>query len=125
MKPWKTREQGEEEHRRLKTLFKEDRLAFERERRRLISETIASYDDPRIRESLQRQQQQLDRVLRHAGSAENRFSLIRAMFWDQIVNRFIPATRGAGDNLRPDREKKENVPPGPHLTLVRRNESDR
>ncbi len=112
------RPNGELEH--LATLFREDRLAFERERRRLIREAIDSYEDEKIRAGLERQQQLLDRALRGSGSAENRLALIRALFWDQVVNRFLPALDGTSGCIKKAAAGPGEVPaPRPRLTLVR------
>ncbi len=112
------RPNGELEH--LATLFREDRLAFERERRRLIREAIDSYEDEKIRAGLEQQQQLLDRALRGSGSAENRLALIRALFWDQVVNRFLPALdRTSGHGKKAAAGPGEEPAPRPRLTLVR------
>ncbi len=78
------------EHERLARLFREDRLGFERERKRLIRETIDSCADPATRLQLVRLQQQWDQVLNRAGSPHNRFVLMKTLFWDQVVNNWLP-----------------------------------
>ncbi|HEB50298.1 MAG TPA: DUF3135 domain-containing protein [Desulfobulbus sp.] len=112
-----TPQQSAEEHERLAALFREDRLAFERERRRLIKDTIARYDDKDLRDSLERQQQLLDRALRGSGSPENRLSLISALFWDQVINRFLPALDGTSRRIKAQ-APTELSGPKPRLTLV-------
>lgn len=80
------------EHDRLAHLFVTDRFAFELERKRIINKTI---DEMRCseaaREKMRRQQKDLDRVLKGAGSAENRLAMIQALFWHHVVNRWQPA----------------------------------
>ncbi len=112
-----TPQQSAEEHERLAALFREDRLAFERERRRLIKDTIARYDDKDLRDSLERQQQLLDRALRGSGSPENRLSLISALFWDQVINRFLPALDGTSRRIKAQ-APTELSGPKPRLTLM-------
>ena len=80
------------EHDRLANLFVTDRFAFEQERRRIINKTI---DDmccsQEAKEKLRIQQKDLDRVLKGAGSPENRFAMIQAIFWHHVVNQWQPA----------------------------------
>lgn len=78
------------EHERLATLFQKDRLSFERERRRLIKENIAAWPNEKSKEKLILLQQRWDRVLRGAGSKHNRFTMMQALFWDHIVNDWLP-----------------------------------
>ena len=80
-----------QEHERLARLFVTDRLAFERERRRLIEQTIEdSCRSAPIQERMRGLQKNLDRILKSAGSNENRLALIQAFFWDHIVNKWQP-----------------------------------
>ncbi len=115
----KSQQQDMDEIEKLATLFREDRLGFERERRRLIRETIEGYEDRRLREALEKQQRHLDRVLRKSGSSQNRLSLIQALFWDQVVNRFIPALQGTSSRINAAGGDGQHSAPAGHLSLVR------
>ena len=89
MKNW---EEGKEErekqaldfHERLSRLFKDDRLAFERERRRLIKEAINQGRSAEEKQKLQALQDSIDKKMRSAGSEHNRFVLMQKLFWDQV-----------------------------------------
>lgn len=71
-------------HARLSKLFKEDRLAFERERKRLIDDVIGRARTEEERSSLRAMQQSIDRKMRNAGSEHNRLVLMQKLFWDQV-----------------------------------------
>lgn len=80
------------EHERLAKLFVTDRFAFEIERKRLIDESI---DDmcwsDETKERMREQQKDLDRILKGAGSTENRLVMIQALVWHHVVNTSQPA----------------------------------
>ena len=80
------------EHERLAKLFVTDRFAFEMERKRLIDEAI---DDicwcDEVKERMRAQQKDLDRILKGAGSTENRLAMIQALMWHHVVNNSQPA----------------------------------
>ena len=82
-----------ENHQRLHRLFVEDRLAFERERKRAIDDLIESVKEEDQRERLREQQAQWDKRMRHAKSHHNRLVLAQTFFWDHIVNHWLPALR--------------------------------
>lgn len=80
-----------ERHSRLSKLFKEDRLAFDRERKRLIEEVIQSVRNEGQKEKLRALQASWDKKMRGAGSAHNRFVLAQTFFWDHFHNTWLPA----------------------------------
>jgi hypothetical protein len=43
-----------------------------------------------FKEKLRIQQKEWDRVLKGAGSAENRFAMIQALLWHHVVNKWQP-----------------------------------
>ncbi len=73
-----------EEHDRLSGLFKEDRLTFERERKRRICRAIGRSHSRTGRIRLYELQNHWDTILKHAGSEQNRFVLIQMLFWNQV-----------------------------------------
>lgn len=79
-----------EGHSRLSKLFKEDRVSFERERRRLIQEVIQSARDEEQRERLRAFQASWDKRMRGAGSAHNRFVLAQTFFGQHFHNSWLP-----------------------------------
>jgi len=79
-----------EKHARLSRLFKEDRFAFERERRRLIDEVISSAGDEKLRGRLRSFQGSWDRKLRGAGSEHNRFVIAQRLFWEHFYEIWQP-----------------------------------
>jgi len=90
-----------ERHERLSRLFREDRLAFERERKRMIQEVLQSAEDPGQREKLRALQAAWDKRMRGAGSEHNRFVLAQAFFWDHVHTAFQPAVNRLHDLQRP------------------------
>jgi hypothetical protein len=89
-----------EEHDRLSDLFRNDRVSFERERRRLIHAVIDRSTTVTGKRRLINLQERWDRILKHAGSAHNRFILIQMLFWDQVNNRWLPALNGYQRDLK-------------------------
>ena len=73
-----------EKHARLSKLFKENRLAFERERKRMIDEIINSVEDESQRNRLLSLQESWDKKMRGAGSKHNRFVLAQTLFWEHF-----------------------------------------
>lgn len=90
-----------ESHERLSRLFREDRLAFERERRRMIREVIESADDEPLRGKLLDLQGTWDKRMKGAGSEHNRFVLAQAFFWDHFHNTWHPALKQFRNLLNP------------------------
>ena len=89
IKNWEDGKEGREKkalelHSRLSTLFREDRLAFEREKRRLINEAINKAHSHEQKQKLQALQDSIDQKMRSAGSEHNRLVLMQKLFWDQV-----------------------------------------
>lgn len=78
-------------HARLHELFVNDRLAFERERKRTIDEFLDSIEDDKMRDKLQASQHSWDKKMRHAGSEHNRFVLAQTFFWSHFYETWNPA----------------------------------
>lgn len=96
------REEALRTHRRRHRLFKEDRFAFELERRKAIRQVIDSAPDPELRKKLEALQESWDKKMRHAGSSHNRFVLAQALFWDHFLHRWLPAIRQINEDLNGD-----------------------
>jgi hypothetical protein len=102
-----------ENHRRLHRLFVEDRLAFERERKRAIDDLINSVEEDGIRERLREQQALWDKRMKHAGSVHNRFVLAQAFFWAHFLNHWLPAMRRLNEvanRVKPVMNHPEDTP---------------
>lgn len=82
-----------ERHRRLSKLFKEDRLSFERERKRMIDELVNSVEDEDQRERLRSLQASWDKMMRGAGSPQNRLVLAQTFFWSHFHEVWHPSIR--------------------------------
>ncbi len=89
-----------EEHDRLSRLFKEDRLTFERERKRCIDKAIGRSCSRTGRIKLRELQNNWDSVLKHAGSEHNRFVLIQMLFWNHVNDIWYPALHNYEEVLR-------------------------
>ena len=89
-----------EEHERLSRLFVEDRLTFERERKRRIEKTINRIRSRTRRHRLRELQSNWDTILKHAGSEHNRFVLIQMLFWNQVRDVWTPALNTYEKKLR-------------------------
>jgi hypothetical protein len=87
----KRKEKALENHARLHKLFVEDRLSFERERKRTLDEFINRVEDDAEREKLRSFQDSWDRKMRNAGSKHNRFVLAQTFFWEHFNEVFLPA----------------------------------
>lgn len=97
------------EHDRLADLFVRDRFAFEKERQRSINETIDEMCCSEERkDKLREQQKDWDRILKGAGSAENRFAMIQALFWHKVVNDFQPALQKYVKTLHSHQKSKKD-----------------
>ncbi len=88
-KSWEDGKEEREEralafHNRMAAMFKEDRLGFERERRRLVKEAINRGRSHEEKEKLQALQDSIDKMMRSAGSEHNRLVLMQKLFWDQV-----------------------------------------
>lgn len=93
------RKKALEEHRRLSRLFRENRFAFERQRRDAIRELIESAPDPELRERLWQMQKRWDQRMNSAGSPHNRLVLAKAFFWDHVINHWVPALTAVSDSI--------------------------
>lgn len=80
-----------EEHARLNKLFKEDRFAFERERKRMIDEVINSARDEEQKERLKALQKSWDDKMKKAGSKHNRLVIAQHLFWKHVEEKWNPA----------------------------------
>lgn len=89
-----------EEHERLSRLFSEDRLTFERERKRRIEKTINRSHSTKAKTRLRELQNNWDNILKHAGSDHNRFVLIQMLFWNQVRDVWTPAVNSYEKRLK-------------------------
>lgn len=80
-----------EEHARLSKLFKQDRFAFERERKRMIDEVINSVEDEEQRNRLRAFQESWDKKMTSAGSKHNRFVQAQTLFWEHFHEIWHPS----------------------------------
>ena len=78
-------------HARLSELFKNDRFAFEVERKKMIEELISSAPDEESRNRLRKFQAAWDKRMKGAGSPHNRFVLAQTFFWDHFNEVWTPA----------------------------------
>jgi len=92
------RKKALEEHRRMSSLFRENRFAFERQRREAIKKLIESVPDPGLQKRLWETQARWDRIMKSAGSPHNRFVLAKALFWDHVINNWVPALTAVADS---------------------------
>ena len=84
------RKKALEEHRKMSRLFRENRFAFERQRRESIKSLIESAPDPKLRKRLWEIQARWDQTMRSAGSPHNRLVLAKTLFWDYVLNKWLP-----------------------------------
>jgi hypothetical protein len=82
--------QALDRHARLSRLFKENRFAFERERKKMIAEVISRARDEKQRDRLRALQEAWDKKMRSAGSEHNRFVLAQTLFWDHFHENWQP-----------------------------------
>lgn len=95
----KIRKNALERHEELHRLFQEDRLSFERERKRLVEEVINSAENPEERKRLRDLQASWDKKMRHAGSKQNRFVLAQTFFWEHFNEVWRPALQECAEFL--------------------------
>ncbi len=79
------------EHQRLSRLFRENRFAFELEKRQKLEAAVQSAGNQELRAILTDMQKKWDHVLQHAASAHNRLVLAQMLFWNHVNNDFRPA----------------------------------
>jgi hypothetical protein len=99
----KRKEKALENHARLHKMFVEDRLSFERERKRTLDAFIDRVEDEEQRKTLRSLQDSWDRKMRNAGSKHNRFVLAQTLFWDHVNEVFLPAMQKFSGNSSPER----------------------
>ncbi len=87
------REKSLETHARLSKLFLEDRLSFERERRKAIKDLIEGVQDEEVRCRLWEVQRAWDKRMKGAGSPHNRLVLAQAFFWEHFHKVWQPAIK--------------------------------
>ena len=97
-----------ERHARLSGLFREDRLAFERERKRMIDEVINSAEDEEQKNRLRALQEHWDEKMRGAGSRHNRFVLAQTIFWEHFNEIWNPAIQNLNLILNSKPDDKES-----------------
>lgn len=97
-------------HDKMARLFTEDRLAFERERKRLLEEFFNGIKDDDERRRLRDIQAAIDQKMNHAGSEHNRFVLIQTMFWDHFHNVWQPGIQKISALLKNLIKKTDNSP---------------
>ena len=85
------RKRAVEEHSRLSKLFREDRLSFERERKRMIDEVIHRAKNEEQRERLRNMQKSWDNKMKKAGSEHNRFVIAQHLFWKHVDEVWNPS----------------------------------
>jgi len=79
-----------ERHARLHKLFIEDRLSFERERKRAINELLNSIKDDETRNKMRAIQESWDEKMKNAGSGENRLILAQKLFLEHFYGTWVP-----------------------------------
>ncbi len=103
-------------HKRMARLFVEDRLAFERERKRLLDEFFDSVENEDIRRRLRSVQTSFEEKMKHAGSAHNRFVLTQLLFRNHILQTWQPAIEKMNALLK-NFVAKTSSPQGPAKEL--------
>lgn len=101
------REKALAEHARLHRLYRENRFAFERERKRAIDELINSAEDEGIRKRLRERQALWDERMRQAGSTHNRFVLAQTFFWDHFFENWLPAIRRFNEAMNGESDRED------------------
>ena len=96
------RQESLERHSQLHRLFVDDRLGFERERKRMLDEFFDGIEDEEMKTRLRALQKAWDRRLKHAGSAHNRFVLAQTFFWEHFFDSWFPAVREFSSLLNPE-----------------------
>ena len=96
-----------EEHECLHKLFKENRFAFELERKRAIEKIINSARTEQEKEKLRALQAGWDNRLKNAGTKDNRFIMAQTMFWDHFNNVWTPAIQELNVVLNGSKDQKK------------------
>lgn len=87
-------------HERLHKLFKENRFAFEIERKRMINEVIESANSKSQEKRLRAIQNSWDNKMKKAGSKNNRLVLAQHLFWEHFNNTWNPLIQECSKELR-------------------------
>jgi predicted O-linked N-acetylglucosamine transferase (SPINDLY family) len=95
-----------EEHERLRKLFKENRFAFELERKRAIEKVINGARTEQEKEKLWALQAGWDNRLKNAGTKDNRFIMAQTMFWDHFNNVWTPAIQELNTALNGNKDQE-------------------
>ncbi|RLB13800.1 MAG: hypothetical protein DRG63_09640 [Deltaproteobacteria bacterium] len=96
----RSREQALAKHHELHKLYKENPFVFEMKRKKAIEDLINSAQDPELRKRLWDMQRRWDQRMRSAGSAHNRFILAQTLFWDHLVNEWVPTLQEIRNQLQ-------------------------
>ncbi len=78
------------QHERLHKLFKENRFAFEIERKKMINEIIENAANEDQKKRLKKIQESWDNKMKKAGTKSNRFTLAQHLFWEHVENIWNP-----------------------------------
>ncbi len=89
----KRNEEALAEHARLARLFRDDRLAFERERKKMIATAIDSATTGENRRRMREFQESWDRKMKNAGSSHNRLILAQHLFWNEMKRLWGPVQK--------------------------------
>jgi len=99
--------QALEEHARLHRLYRENRFAFERERKRMIHDLIGRVEDAEQKKRLWEFQATWEKRMRGAGSDHNRLVLAQCFFWEHVHEKWLPAIQGLDRLLNGRHDKKK------------------
>ncbi len=89
-----------EEHERLHRLFKENRFAFELERKKMVNEIIENAGSEAQKNRLRKMQESWDKTMKNAGSKHNRLVLAQHLFWEHVNNIWNPSIQEFSKELR-------------------------
>ena len=104
------RKESLRDHERLHRLFKEDRLSFERERKRMIDEVISSTYNKKTRTTLIKVQESWDNKMRKAGSEHNRLVLAKFILSKHLDEIWKPSLQEFCNVLHPLSQAHKNRP---------------
>lgn len=77
-------------HKKMSKLFEEDPETFEKKQKKLIEEVITSAPKG-IQLKLRLSQAKFDKLMRGAGSGENRLAQAQGVLWSHFIDVFDPA----------------------------------
>ncbi len=94
----KGKEEALKRHARLHKLYIEDRIAFEREKKKAINELLDSVQDDELKSKMKALQESWDTMMKKAGSGENRLMVAQTLFstycyeiWSPLIQKFNSA----------------------------------